>query len=379
MTDQIRPSRSNRTLSRREMLRRGAAVGAGITALGASSRAAAATGAAPFNIVRAKTQGSAGTVIVRTPGGAYEEAMRKAVYEPFTAETGIEVQTLATNAAQIVAMVESGNVTLDVLDMGEIQMLTLIGMEAVEPLDRTKFTLTNLEDVDPVHEHYTGNNVYSTILAYNTEEFPDRHPTSWAEFWDTEAFPGPRMLADAAAAKPDIEFALMADGVAMEELYPLDVDRAFTKLSEIRGSILKWWDSGAVSAQMLADRQVVLGSAWNGRVQTVADAGAPVAIEWNQAERFVQVFGLLKGAPNLENGYKLIDFALQPGPQAEFARIIGYGPVNKTAFASIDEPTAAKLPTSPEHAAVSFASNSQWWFENREEVNQRWQEFLLGG
>ena len=165
----------------------------------------------------------------------------------------------------------------------------------------------------------------------------------------------------------------------MASLYPLDVDRAFAKLGEIREHIVKWWDSGAVSAQMLADKQVVLGSAWNGRVQTIADAGAPVAVEWNQAERFLQVFGLLKDAPNLENGYKLIDFALQPGPQAEFAKIIGYGPVNKVAFGSIDQAAAAKLPTSPDHLQTSFASNSQWWFEHRDEVNERWQEFLLGG
>jgi putative spermidine/putrescine transport system substrate-binding protein len=316
---------------------------------------------------------------VRTPGGAYEEAWRKAAWERFAEETGIQIVPIAANLAKVLAMVESGNIELDVLDIGEIGALQLAQKGALEKLDTSRFALTNLGDVEPVKEYYLGNNYYATILAYNTNTFPDKHPTTWAEFWDVKAFPGPRMLQDLAAAQPDLEFALLADGVPMDQLYPLDVDRAFKKLTEIRPHITKWWDSGAVAAQMLADKQVVLGSVWNGRVQVLIDGGAPLAIEWNQGTLNLQAFCILKGAPNLENAYKYIDFVLQPEIQAAFAKNIAYGPANRKAFEYIDEVTAAKLPTSPEHLGMMFVNNAQWWLENRDMVAERWQEFLLGG
>src|SRR5262249_15501189 len=164
----------------------------------------------------------------------------------------------------ILAMVEAGNVELDIVDVGEFPAILIQRRNALERLDTARFSRTSLGDVSPVNEFYLGNNVYSTILGYNTEAFPQRHPASWAEFWDVGTFPGPRILEDMAAELPTLDFALLADGVAVDQLSPLDVDRAFKTLGEIRRSVVKWWDSGAVSAQMLADRQAVLGSIWNG-------------------------------------------------------------------------------------------------------------------
>ncbi len=178
---------------------------------------------------------------------------------------------------------------------------------------------------------------------------------------------------------PNLEFALLADGVPMDKLYPLDIARAFKKMREIRPHITKWWDSGAVSAQMLAGKQVVLGSVWSGRILPLVDEKAPVAIEWNQSSRQLQTLCILKGAPNLENAYKYIDFAMQPKQQAEMARLSGYGPINKKAFDHIDAQTAARLPTSPEHLKISYATNAEWWVAHRAEIAEKWQAFLLGG
>jgi putative spermidine/putrescine transport system substrate-binding protein len=323
--------------------------------------------------------GDAGQVIIRTPGGAYEDAWREACWEPFAEETGIQVVPVATNAARIMAMVEAGATDLDILDFGEIQFEVLGERGALETLDQDRFTLTNLEDVDPVREFYVGNIVYATIMAFNTEEFADDHPSTWAEFWDAEAYPGGRMLADMATGVVDLEFALLADGVPMDELYPIDVDRAFAKLSEIREHITKWWDTGAVAAQMLADREVVLGSCWNGRVQTLADQGAPVAGEWNEAARMVQGFAIMKDAPNLDNAYSLIDYSMQPEVQANLVELIAYGPTNARAFEFIPEDLVDRMPTSPENAEKSFVHDASWWAQNGDLIAERWQEFLIGG
>ena len=139
------------------------------------------------------------------------------------------------------------------------------------------------------------------MLGYNKEAFPEgKQPKSWAEFWDAEEFPGARMLADMASGTPNLEFALIADGVPMDKIFPIDIDRAFKSLSKIKPHIKKFWDTGALSAQMLADKEVVLGSIWNGRLQAVADKGAPVAIEWNQHMLQIQAYGMFKDAQEQE-------------------------------------------------------------------------------
>ncbi len=360
-------------LSRRELLRRGVYLGAGAALASSTSFG---TMPAAFSAPAATGKGQ---VIVRDPGGAYSEALRKAIFEPFTAETGIQVVPFSTNAAKILAMVEAKSIQLDVLDIGEFPCIQLERRGVLEKLDRSKFTRTNLADLTTVRDFYTGENTYATVLGYNKMVLSGGHPTSWAEFWDVKRFAVGRMLEDMAAEYPNLEFALLADGVPMNKLYPLDVERAFKKLREIRPRITKWWDSGAVAAQMLADKQVAMGSIWNGRIQTLIDGGAPLAIEWNQASLQLQAVAILKGAPNLENAYKYLDFALQPKPQAEFARIIGYGPVNRKAFQYIDAKTAARLPTSPEHLRTSFVTDASWWIENTAKISERWQSFVLGG
>src|SRR5713226_9461734 len=207
---------------------------------------------------------------------------------------------------------------------------------------------------------------FSTVLAYNTEVFPTvKRQKGWAEFWDAKKFPGPRMLTDLAAGAIDVEFALLADGVPKDKLYPIDLDRAFKSLDRVRPSIRKFWDTGALSAQMLADKEVVLGSIWNGRLQAIADKGAPLAIEWNEAMLQTQFWAIFKGAKNLENAQRFIEFACQPEIQASHAKHIPYGPTNRQAFKSIAADVAARLPSSPEHKANAFLQNGKWWADNR--------------
>jgi putative spermidine/putrescine transport system substrate-binding protein len=219
---------------------------------------------------------------------------------------------------------------------------------------------------------------FSTVLGYNNQTFPTgKHPRTWAEFWDLKKFPGPRMLADIASGAADLEFALLADGVPKDKLYPIDIDRAFKALDRVRPAIRKFWDTGALSAQMLADKEVVAGSIWNGRLQAVADKGAPLAIEWNEAMLQVQYWGIMKGAKNVADAQRFVDFACQPKIQADFANAIPYGPPNRAAFKHISAARAAQLPSSPEYKAKAFLQNGQWWADNRPKVSERWSQWLL--
>ncbi len=343
---------------------------------GAASMTAATTG--PF--VWIPRAGAAGKVVIRTIGGSYEEANVKAIFEPFTKATGVEVVKVPATLGKLLAMFESGNIELDVIDADELGVLSLNQKGALDKINYKSWKLTNPDDFDPAirRDDMIANIYYSTVLGYNSQTFPTgKQPRSWAEFWDLKKFPGPRMLADLASGTVDFEFALLADGVPRDKIYPIDIDRAFKALDRVRPAIRKFWDTGALSAQMLADKEVVLGSIWNGRLQSVADKGAPLAIEWNEACLQTQFWSILKGAKNLENAQRFIEFACQPEIQASHAKQIPYGPTNRQAFKSIPADVAARLPSSPEHKAKAFLQNGKWWADNRPMVSERWSQWLL--
>src|SRR5262245_26874288 len=344
--------------------------------------AGAATVAAVTSVptVWIRRAGAAGKVVVRTIGGAYEEACVKAIYEPFMKSTGIEVVKVPATLGKLLAMCEYGNIELDVVDAGELGVLSLSQKGALDKINYKGWKLTNPEDIDPVfrREDMVDNILFSSVLGYNSQVFPTgKQPKSWAEFWDLKKFQGPRMLADLASGAVDLEFALLADGVSKDKLYPIDIERAFKSLDRVRPGIRKFWDTGALSAQMLTDKEVVLGSIWNGRLQAVADKGAPLAIEWNEAMLQTQYWAVMRGAKNGDNGQRLIDFACQPQMQADVAKYIPYGASNRQAYKLIPPDIAARLPSSPEHRAQGFLMNGKWWADNRGKVSERWSQWLL--
>jgi len=323
----------------------------------------------------------AGEVIVRTPGGAYDDAMRRYVYDPFTRASGIRVTSVAATAARLLAMFRANNVELDLIDAGDNVLEQLRRQGALAPIAYDSWRLTRPEDVTAELRLPTrvANLLFSSVLAYGKEAFPnDTHPKGWAEFWDAQRFPGPRMLADMATGSPNLEFALLADGVPKDALYPIDIERAFRSLGRIRAHIRKFWDTGALSAQMLADKEVVLGSVWNGRVQVLIDRGAPLGIEWNENMIEVQAVGIFKDARNRDNAQKLVDFMLQPQVQAQYCRELTYGPTNAKTFELLPAEQVARMPGSPRSREIGFYKSVAWWEDNRDRVNRTWSRWILG-
>ena len=323
----------------------------------------------------------AGEVIVRNPGGAYDDAMRKHVYDPFTRETGIKVTAVPGTAARLLAMFRANAVEIDVIDAGDNILEQLRRQGALANLDYGKWRWSKPEDVSAQLRLPTrvANLVYSSVLAYSKEAFPNGgQPKNWAQFWDVAKYPGPRSMADMATGNPHFEFCLLADGVAKDKLYPLDMDRAFRMLTRLRPNIRKFWDTGALSAQMMSDKEVVLASIWNGRVQVLIDRGAPLGIEWADNMIEVQAMGIFKDARNLDAAQKLIDFSMQPEQQKGYCIDLTYGPTNQKAFPLVPEDQLARMPGSPAFLPMGFFKDIVWWEDNRERVNRAWSRWILG-
>ena len=251
-------------------------------------------------------------------GGPYTDAHKKASFEPFEKKYGVKVIVVTPpDMGKLKAMVESGNVEWDVVAVDDYFVVRAGSQGLLEKLDFDVINKDGLPE-ELVHDYGVPSNLFSTVIAYNTVVFPEgNHPKNWAEFWDTEKFPGPRALNKYAPVT--LEAALLADGVEPQDLYPLDVDRAFAKLDELKDDIKVWWTAGAQPPDLLASNEVPLSVAWSGRITAVIQEGAPVGIEFNQGFIASNSWVVPKGAPNKELAMKLIAFMLEPEQQAAFS------------------------------------------------------------
>jgi putative spermidine/putrescine transport system substrate-binding protein len=267
-------------------------------------------------------------------------------------------------------MVENDRVNWDVVDVGNDFGLKSTA-DLLEPLDYSVI------DKGSILEGYASKYrvacmLYATVLAYNTEQI-DGTPSSWVDFFDTGRFPGERGLWKFPTGAETLEVALLGDGVAPENLYPLDVDRALDKLDTIKDQIL-WWETGAQLQQQLADGEVALSSAWNGRVQTEIDAGTPVEIQWNQNLQTADYLVVPKGTAHKEGAMRLIAYCVSAQNNHRLSEYIEYAPINKESISKVDAQVASRLPTA--HREVGVTYNAQWWDNNREAVAKRFNEWV---
>src|ERR1700756_3507299 len=312
-------------------------------------------------------------------GGAYQKAQTVAILDPAAKKLNITINQDSIPDAwpAIKTQVGSGKPTWDVVDTPTGYCLRGGEQGLIEKLDFSKIPNAAAMPAAYRSDYSVAYEFYSSVLAYNQKTFAGNAPNSWADFWDVKKFPGRRALRNHPIAT--LEAALMADGVAPDKLYPLDVDRAFKKLEEIKPSITVWWTSGAQSAQLLNDGEVDMEMAWNGRVSAVAKEGPKVAFTYNQGILQSTSLCILKGAPNLETAVKFLNEAVDPVHQANLPLNIDYGPGNPKAFEThvIKPERAAQLPSEPANAAKQALMSYAWWSSPAgEAAEKRWASFM---
>lgn len=342
------------------------------------SRRRVLQGTAALMVVAPCARAASSQIVVSDPGGPYTAAYRKAFYDPFEKETGIKVVNVARDAqpmAQVASMVKTRNYLWDVTTLTQAQDVPLLQSQGMlEPmgLKQSDFPGILPEAVQP---DWLGIDTYATVLAYRTDKLPTP-PTSWADFWNVEKFPGRRSLRRSPI--DTLEQALLADGVPLGALYPLDVDRAFRSLDLIKPHIDIWWTSGAQAMQIIQNGDVDMLATWNGRAQSAIDNKASVKIVWNQGLYSIEGWGILKGTPRAEEAKRFVHFCADPQRQAAFTDQLAYGPTNLEAFQHIPAATAETLPTAPANIKVMRNSDVDWWTKNRAAVTARFNNWLIG-
>ena len=331
---------------------------------------------APSVIVRPAR--AAGQITVADYGGVGGEALRYAFYDPFEKETGVKVISVAHDpdpTTQLRVLVDTKSYVWDVLMLSLTNIAKLGAAEKyLEPLSIDPAEGTDLIP-DMVRPLWLGVSVYAVLMAYRADRFGSNPPKSWADFWNVKDFPGRRAL----FREPDglIEQALMADGVAPRDLYPLDVERAFRALDRIKPHINVWWSTGAQITQILQNGEVDIAGTWASRAFAAADSGAPVKLAWSQGTYNVDGFGILKGTPRHEIARQFIKFCLDAKRQAAYSSKVINGPTNKRAYEHLSAERAALLPTSPNNLPGLQLVDTVWWGQNKDRIAQRFQEWLL--
>ena len=312
-------------------------------------------------------------LVVADYGGVTTEVSRRSFYQPFQAATGIKVvEATTTGFAQLKAMVLAGNVQWDIVSTEEQNMHIGGATGLLEPID---YSVVKTEGFLPgaaqrygvVKSYYSGN------LAYNTAKFPSP-PQSWADFWDVNRFPGARGMRN--SPQENVEFALMADGVAPDKLYPLDLDRAFKKLSQVKPHVKVWWTSGAQSVQIITDGVVVMTPTWNGRVEGARRNGVPMDLVWNQGLLIGAPYVVPKGARNRAAAMRFIQFAMQPDRMADFAKDFYSGPGVPAALSLVSPDVQRRLPTHPDNLKQMARFNGEWYAEHGDALSKRWETWI---
>lgn len=338
--------------------------------------AGGAVAAAGIGIRSGRARAAAPEIVVVGWGGAHEESFKKAMYDPFTAETGIRIKQMSnTNQlALLKAQVESNNPEWDVVQPGSLWIYRGAKEGLYEKIDYSVVDSSQLYK-PAVHPYAVGVEVFAVDIAYNTKRFPaGSHPKTWAEFWDVKRFPG-RRTAPGWTPRDNLEAAVMAAGVPISKVFPIDTKLAFEKLREIKPQMI-WWNTGAQFAQMFADEEVFLGYGWGARVVVVAREGKPLAVEMNQGILDVGFFAISKISRNKENAMKFISFASGVKPQMTRPLLYPHGPVNRRAWEQLD-PKARKDIVSFE-LPNTLIRDTQWWVDREAELLDQWKKFLAG-
>ncbi|MEO0544492.1 MAG: extracellular solute-binding protein, partial [Pseudomonadota bacterium] len=238
-----------------------------------------------------------------------------------------------------------------------------------------------------VNECFVPQIVYSTTFGYRTDKVGDTPPTEVCAVFDTATYPGQRALEKRPIA--NLEWALICDGVDIADVYDVletdeGVDRAFAKLDSIKDSVV-WWSAGAETPQLLADGEVVMGSTYNGRLfSAIVEQNQPIGMLWDwqmfDLDGWIIPTGIDEAKMNRVKHF--LKFATDTQRLADQSKFISYGPARKSSaplvgqHAELGIDMAPHMPTDPANAETQFLYNYEWWADNRDDLDAKFQAWL---
>ncbi|MBO1900850.1 extracellular solute-binding protein [Leucobacter weissii] len=308
-------------------------------------------------------------------GGIFQDGQTEALWTPFAEASGASFNQDAFDAGKLKAMVDSGNVTWDIVNTTQFDTARGCGT-LYEEYDYDQIDLSKIPEGTITDDCMVPQILYGLVVAYNTEAFGDDPPTSAADFFDTEKFPGKRTVSQSTYVDPQtVEFALTAQGKDVQNLQPEDIEGAFDLYKGLGDSVIGW-TTGAQAQQQLEAGEAVMGLVWSGRGYGAAAAGAPVAPMWDEWMIMVDSNGIPKGVKDKQAAQAAVNYSLGAEQQAKMTELTSYGGVNVDAKPDLDETLTTWMTT--EHLDTGIAPNVDFWVDNYDALAAAWAGWATG-
>jgi putative spermidine/putrescine transport system substrate-binding protein len=323
------------------------------------------------------------TVVWRDGGGSYGDALKSSFFDPFTKKTGITVEFVPVGGADETAFlknqVQSGSVNFDVDEVYGNAVSQLV--DYLEPLDYSVIGTSN-SPADARSKYAIRSAEWIFVMAWNeTKVSQAQIPTSWADWWDSSRVRPPRSIYNVIGDTHILEAAVLADGVALDKVFPLDVTRAIKMLDRLGAKNIVWASSSAQSIAQLTSGEAPMGTSFNGRVLIARNQNhAPLNFSTNQAIVDGGWFVIPKGAPHKDAAMKLLQFMYtDPTAGAQFITTINYDFPNIAAHSLLPAGVADQLPNSPKLQGKIAYTDNNWWAANYDAVAKRFQVWITTG
>nr|WP_272211169.1 extracellular solute-binding protein [Marinicella sp. W31]MDC2877054.1 extracellular solute-binding protein [Marinicella sp. W31] len=335
-------------------------------------------------------------------GGAYQASQKSAYTDPYM-EMNPDIEVVWDRSsneavAKLRAMNEAGNVTWDLVDVVAADAMRLCDEGLAMEYDPDEM-LAPAPDGTPASEDFGDlivsdcfipQIVYSTTAAYRPDLLPEGAPApeSICAMFDTETYPGKRAL----EKRPinNVEWALICDGVAKEDVYDVleteeGQDRAFAKLDTIKDDVI-WWSAAAEPPQLLADGEIVMGSSYNGRwFSAIVEENQPFKMLWDAQVFDLDGWIIPAGLPEdrLAMVKDFVKYATDTQRLADQAAYISYGPARNSSaplvgkHAELGVDMGPHMPTAPENSKNVFVYNYEWWADYRDDLDAKFQAWLV--
>ena len=311
-------------------------------------------------------------------GHADQDALARAYFTPFQALTGIDVKALSYDGqmTELDQMVKSGKPDWDVIQV-ESRTLQLGCREGLfEKLDVRK--IGDPRDFMPgaLSECGVGIFAWSMALAYDADRVKGA-PSTWADLWDLKKYPGKRGLHR--SAKYTLEIALLADGVAPQDVYRVlatgqGVDRAFRKLDQIKSHVL-WWEAAAQPPTYLAAGQFVMTAAYSLWFEPARRLKPSFRVAWDESLYDIDSWAIPKGTPRASDAYRFIAFASRPEQQKVLSDTVAYGPTNRNAVPLLDAQRAGTIPSIDVNLRHALKVDIGFWIRHGDELEKRFDQW----
>ena len=306
-------------------------------------------------------------------GRADQDALTKAYYNAFGKSTGIEVKSLSYDGqmTELEQMVKRGKPDWDVVQVESRALQQGCEQGLFEKLDMSR--IGRPDDFIPGAVSDCGLGIFAWSLALVYSDRIKAAPSSWADFWDVKKYPGKRGLRR--SAKYTLEIALLADGVAPADVYPMlatdtGLERAFRKLDQIKSDTI-WWEAAAQPAALLSAGNLVMSSGYTLWFDPEVPRNKHFKIAWDKSLYDVDSWAIPKGSPKLPDAYRFIAFASAPEHQKTLSERLTYGPTNKNALPLLPAELARSLPSSEANLSHALKVDAAFWIAHGDALEKR--------